>query len=113
MLPRQTLSIAAMTLLAACSSKEQGEPGAHASASASAAKPRPSASASAAPSGSASAAPKEGPAAPKWVSTVPPRPISAKPGDRVWAVLPVPGQETASFGVLEVDSAQGPTATTW
>ena len=109
MIPDRALSIAALGLLVACSSKEHAEPGARASASAPAAVTTPAVTA---------AIPTPPPAAPKdaavrWVSTVPSRPSTARPGDRVWAVVPIPGQETASFGVVEVDAVQGDTATTW
>lgn len=94
----------ALTLLPACQgckSKSEG----------------PSGTASAAASGSAKhrrKPPRDGgtraPAASadpdRWLRGLPPGKPAVKPGDRVWALSPLPGQSTASFGVMEIDSVQ-------
>lgn len=104
----------ALTLLAACGSKEAkdketSEPAA--SAASSAGKPSKmgaaaSASASPAGSGSAEAVPKAPADGPKWLAGIPVKPAAAKAGDRVWAVIPEAAPESVLFSVVEVDSLQ-------
>ena len=50
------------------------------------------------------------PPGPRWLSVLPSRPVSAKPGERVWAVVPATG-EAVRFGVYELESSQGNTGT--
>jgi hypothetical protein len=104
---RPSILLCALPLLAACSSREPHEVGPSASASAG-----PTASASAPPKASAAAPPKDTFTPPKWLATVPSKPVPAKPGERVWAVTPFSGQETTFFNVVEVDAVQGDAATT-
>lgn len=57
----------------------------------------------------ATAAPPPRP--PSWLAGVPVRPVTARPGARVWSGSPYPGAENVSFGIAEIDSVQGSTAT--
>ncbi len=128
MISLRTLSFATFGLLVACSSKEKDEPATthpsahvpmHASAHASAmgspgATAAPMASGSAAAPGTAAAPGSAAATSPAggWVGSVPAKPVTAKVGDLVWALVPGATPDTASFGVVKIDSVQGTLATT-
>jgi hypothetical protein len=109
----------ALTLLAACGSKEKEheEPGATASAAPSSAATihrRTMLSASAATTAATAAPLASGApvAAGGLFAGVPVKPATAKAGDRVWSVTPGAGPENALFGVVEIDSLQPDSVTT-
>lgn len=102
--PRHRLwALAAGSLLAACGGKKEEVPAAASS------QPTASATATVTATATATAAPPAKP--PSWLAGVPVKPVTAKPGERVWNGSPYPNAENVSFGIAEVDSVQGNTAT--
>jgi hypothetical protein len=105
---KATISLC-MGLLAGCAKSQGDAPASSASAPATTASATPSETASA--SASAPAAPDPPPKAPSWLATVPPKPVTAKVGDRVWEVSAYRNAENVAFGLGEIDSVEGNTAT--
>ena len=125
MISLRAFSFATLGLLVACSSKEQKDesatthPSAHASAHAAmhgsahaSSTGAPMATGSAASTAAASGAGAATAPAGGWVGSVPAKPVTAKVGDFVLALIPGASPDTATFGVVKIDSVQGTLATT-
>jgi len=82
----------------------------HAPSGAASDGPAASGSPSSAPTGTSTAGPSASGGG--WQSGLPAKPVTAKVGERVWAMAPNASAATAFFGVVEVESVQGNTATT-
>jgi hypothetical protein len=126
MISHRVLSVLALSALAACSSSEKenehpeasGAPSGTAAPSGRAMAHRPTTTASGATSAApattttASAAPSGSPAAggASWEAGLS-KPVTEKPGARVWALAPA-GGEKGLFSVVEIESVQGNSAAT-
>lgn len=102
MIMRLLLALAVLTLpLAACKKKKEPPPPAKPPVAKPAPAPAP------APTPAPKPAPK-GPELPKWAQSLPAKAVTAKPGDMVWATIPVAKKEMPkAFGVFKVKKVAG------
>jgi hypothetical protein len=107
---RQTTIFLCIGLLTSCA-KSEGDAAAPSASAPSTATASATAAETASASATASAAPDPPPKAPSWLASVPAKPVTAKVGDRVWEVSAYRNAENVAFGLGEIDSLEGNTAT--